>query len=441
MSTRDKTITNNVLLRVNFMILVQECCVSAVMCLVTDVNRRRLVVSRCPHDLTTGAKLTRDDTRSHVCFHTVLFFSVGITMTIIIDWCPTCEASCQDHPSMCSTCGSQLQSRPETSRPTPIRNPAVPDHMVDELRAASANLSDLLSGLRAQVSSLRERAMNIQELQEQQAAWQNLPPEAMNPQLAASRSRPTAKATLDSLPRIVVESKTSLLHSASIRLRAEGGAKLEIDAVVGEFGPPPPHSLNEKKLVVAHPKTGKGGLSDVAKKSIVSGSSVLYLERGDGLTFVKKAMLGQAEGVDAIIIGNNNPTWPYVMKDSRGEAETLGLEIPGVMVKQADGRDLVNFACANKHVQCDLEIQSNAKECIICVEPLRVGETVLRIPACGHVFHETCALTWLRQHNACPYCRRELPTDDETYEQERRRTQRTHAGSERPSTSRDELYG
>ena len=80
-------------------------------------------------------------------------------------------------------------------------------------------------------------------------------------------------------------------------------------------------------------------------------------------------------------------------------------------------------------VKVKIEAKRKCDNCIICTEGFNIGDVVMRLPHCGHVFHEECALSWLTKHNTCPYCRRELPAENEKYESERRRTGRSHAGT------------
>eukprot|EP00667_Euglena_gracilis_P022301 EG_transcript_24756 len=57
--------------------------------------------------------------------------------------------------------------------------------------------------------------------------------------------------------------------------------------------------------------------------------------------------------------------------------------------------------------------------CSVCKDDYTLGEVVLQLP-CAHLFHKDCVLPWLTQHNSCPTCRYELPTDDPAYEASRR---------------------
>jgi len=374
-------------------------------------------------------------------------------MTIRNDWCQTCEEASDYNAVICSVCGDSLTSRPapavrvvRSSTPSTIARASLllPEHIVQQVHASNDELTVLLAELRQQVSDLRDHTFVAQQraasvFGDIEDLRGILPPEAFDPQQARAPSRGTAKETLNALPRITVEKKSSILAQATVSV-SSGGPQFE--AVLGEFGPPAPHVFKNKKLVVASPRTGKGGLSqDTVSKA---NESILYMERGGELTFVRKAIMAQEVGAIAVIIGNNtSASWPYSMKDSNGEASLLSLRIPVVMIKETDGQLLVQRYQTNASTTCNLEVNSISKECIICCEEFSLGQNLLQLPACGHFFHERCALTWLTEHNSCPFCRRQLPTDDPIYEAERRRTQRTHAGGSGGTTDSngDSFYG
>ncbi|XP_028030181.1 E3 ubiquitin-protein ligase RNF181-like [Bombyx mandarina] len=63
----------------------------------------------------------------------------------------------------------------------------------------------------------------------------------------------------------------------------------------------------------------------------------------------------------------------------------------------------------------DVIIENQKKGCPICLKNLEAGEKVKKMP-CNHIFHPRCILTWLDKTNSCPFCRHEMPTDDENYE-------------------------
>ena len=323
--------------------------------------------------------------------------------------------------------------------------------MTEDFRHAGRDLHDLLAGLREQVHDINTIARGA--LQVVGDEWQETPAELLAPQSAPHRGRPTAEETLARMPRIVLDDKSSLFRQASLEMFLEGSSdssRLQFPAIPAEFGPTEGIiELQTSTIIVAAPKTAKGGLSEETKTLIGEKSSasnkkpIVYMERGDGITFVQKAIQAQQAGAVAAIIGNNMSTpWPYVMKDSKGEAPQVGLTIPVVMIKQSDGKALLEYSSAHKEqVLASLKMQTLSNDCVVCCETFHLQETVMQIPACRHVFHEKCAMAWLTRHNTCPFCRRELPTDDADYEQERRRTQRTHAGSATTDSNESQWSG
>lgn len=66
------------------------------------------------------------------------------------------------------------------------------------------------------------------------------------------------------------------------------------------------------------------------------------------------------------------------------------------------------------------QLGTEAAQCAVCKDEFELCSEVKQMP-CKHMYHPDCILPWLEQHNSCPVCRYELPTDDPDYEQTRAR--------------------
>jgi len=49
--------------------------------------------------------------------------------------------------------------------------------------------------------------------------------------------------------------------------------------------------------------------------------------------------------------------------------------------------------------------------CAVCCEHISLGMKGMFMP-CGHIYHPDCLKPWLENHNTCPVCRFELPTEN-----------------------------
>lgn len=67
-----------------------------------------------------------------------------------------------------------------------------------------------------------------------------------------------------------------------------------------------------------------------------------------------------------------------------------------------------------------LERVGEDTECAVCREDLVLGDKLQEMP-CKHNFHPACLKPWLDEHNSCPICRHEMPTDDHEYERQKER--------------------
>ena len=181
--------------------------------------------------------------------------------------------------------------------------------------------------------------------------------------------------------------------------------------------------------------------------------SSIVLERGSRITTSSTSISTSTSRCIGVIVGNagsGDEVWPYIMQDLKKEAQQYGLTVPVVMIRRDDGRRLVQWAttfpksksdgehdemqrqqlregeelqqCNNTnsyYTPCRIIIRnkdSESNSCPVCADSFAIGDTIVRLPSCGHVFHEACAMMWLTKHNTCPYCRSELPTEDEEYD-------------------------
>ncbi|KAI9911278.1 hypothetical protein PsorP6_008823 [Peronosclerospora sorghi] len=62
----------------------------------------------------------------------------------------------------------------------------------------------------------------------------------------------------------------------------------------------------------------------------------------------------------------------------------------------------------------EMEKTEKQTECVICLSDYEKDDTIISLP-CGHTFHKGCGLRCLLEHNVCPTCRYQLPTQTEVY--------------------------
>ena len=432
-------------------------------------------------------------------------------------FCPACEeeVSSPQPDGICLTCGEELTSPPSSSSNNgqpQHRAPAFASQVAGNDDAAATAAMSLLASSMGNATAINPSALLplVNQLRGDNnnpttAAFGGmgnndgniddlagiLPPEALNPQAGSANSRPVSQTALDNLKRTKLTPQSAELFDAQISLfgsrsiddlstpciaNSNSTECLTLNAVPGEFGPISSSSSSSDKsrrksstprtaaIVVFSPRSIKGNISpetiseiDFLKQHRMP--FVAYVERGDGITFVQKAMTCQRAGEPeslciGVVVGNTTTggkeVWPYNMQDTKKEAGTYGLKVPVVMIRREDGVKLVQWAKRKddegKHTQytpCQINIHSkeaNSHTCPVCTDAYVPGATIIRLPLCGHVFHESCALAWLSKHNTCPYCRKEMPTDDEDYERDRRRreAQGSNPGGE---SSPDDVAG
>lgn len=72
-------------------------------------------------------------------------------------------------------------------------------------------------------------------------------------------------------------------------------------------------------------------------------------------------------------------------------------------------------------------------ECAVCKDVFELHATCAKLP-CSHLFCPGCIEPWLKEHNTCPVCRKELPTDDPEYERMRKEREKSTEAGTAPSS-------
>ncbi|GMF32127.1 unnamed protein product [Phytophthora lilii] len=85
----------------------------------------------------------------------------------------------------------------------------------------------------------------------------------------------------------------------------------------------------------------------------------------------------------------------------------------------------------------DMQKTETHTECVICLSDYEKDDQVISLP-CGHTFHKDCGMTWLKEHNVCPTCRYQLPTQAENTTQVEAQTQTQATATASPTTTEPE---
>lgn len=289
--------------------------------------------------------------------------------------CPECDLFSDGSEKLCYQCGCELAEVSETHREDPI----VDQEEVLE-RQRWLELVDFLG------EDFREMIETASSMRAPQ--------------------RMVSETFLKSLSRVTVDEKHSILYDCCLRLGSHFEALLTPAAFSSAheiFSATNDNQSTASKLVFGHPECGE---SDFSNMEFIEGR-ILVLYRGC-ISFAEKCRRAKLAGAVALIVIQTLDVWPFIMTDSSKELEEEYASLPVFMISKLDGNLLKQLYCrVPAQTKLELIIRDQERDCSICCETFVAEDVVLKL-LCRHVYHEKCVLSWLREKNSCPLCRKEL---------------------------------
>jgi hypothetical protein len=73
-------------------------------------------------------------------------------------------------------------------------------------------------------------------------------------------------------------------------------------------------------------------------------------------------------------------------------------------------KKLKRFKMNEKYCKKDKSGKLENPSCCICISDITTNQQTVLLP-CGHMFHDSCVVEWLKKNNTCPVCRFQLPAE------------------------------
>ena len=66
-----------------------------------------------------------------------------------------------------------------------------------------------------------------------------------------------------------------------------------------------------------------------------------------------------------------------------------------------------------KQLNFDQQVFSNETTCAICMSDFKETDKITPLPCDEkHYFHSECIIDWLSRNNSCPFCKKEIKSED-----------------------------